>query len=74
MNILRRIHKMKKETARQINEDGSDYENSTYYHCFVCELLCEVVSLLEENHIALTENGLLFWDDAAMDVLSWNEE
>ena len=32
------------------------------------------VWLVEEEHIALTENGLLFWDDAAMDVLSWSEE
>lgn len=47
--------RLEKETARQINEDGSDYENSTYYHCFVCELLCEVVSLLEENHIAFSQ-------------------
>ena len=29
---------------------------------------------LENDHIALTQAGLLFWDDAAMDVLSWDEE
>ena len=29
---------------------------------------------VENDHIALTGAGLLFWDDAAMDVLSWDED
>ena len=27
--------------------------------------------LVENDRIALTEKGLLFWDDAAMEILSW---
>lgn len=29
---------------------------------------------VEKEHIALSGNGLLFWDDAAMEILSWEME
>ncbi len=50
------LQRFEKEVARQLNEDGSDYENSSYYHCFVTELLCEAVALLENNNIPFSQS------------------
>lgn len=49
------LEALSSEIERQINSDGSDYENSTYYHCFVSELTAETVSMLELNNIDFPE-------------------
>ena len=45
-----------------------------YKKCVNCAAENPAWWCLENDHIALTQAGLLFWDDAAMDVLSWDEE
>ena len=45
-------------------------ENSVIYCCFKEKMSPDDV---EDDKIALTQDGLLFWDDAAMQVLDWEE-
>lgn len=53
------VSRLRKECERQIDGDGFDYENSTYYHCFVTELLCETVSLLKSNSLDCDETVMV---------------
>lgn len=43
------MDRLNKEAHRQILSDGFDYELSTYYHCFVTELLTETLNMLIQN-------------------------
>lgn len=45
------MSRLKSEALRQICPDGFDYEFSTYYHCFVSELISETQNLLVLNNI-----------------------
>lgn len=51
------INCLEKEIDRQVNLDGSDYENSTYYHCFVTELLSETICMLKKNGYSLSNSS-----------------
>lgn len=45
------INLLEKELERQTYNDGFDYENSTYYHCYVTELIYSTLQTLKENRI-----------------------
>ena len=45
------LKKLCNEIERQVNKDGGDYENSSYYHCFVTEMISETISMLYDNNI-----------------------
>lgn len=48
LNILDfSINEIIKETFLQFNEDGSNFEASTYYHVFVCEMLLWAILLIK---------------------------
>ena len=56
-NVLEEaLYFLNRELQRQVNSDGSDYENSTYYHCFVAELMAETIYMLKENKVNISES------------------
>lgn len=50
------INELEKEILVQIYADGSLYEGSTYYHCFVTEMLLFTYIMCEKNGFELSEN------------------
>ena len=46
---------LKRELPRQVRRDGFSAEQSVHYHCFVLEMLMQLVILGKKNEIALPE-------------------
>ena len=47
------INRLENEINRQVRNDGFDFELSTYYHCFVAELLAETINMLSQNNFTI---------------------
>jgi hypothetical protein len=43
------LNELIKEIEVQYNDDGSYYENSTYYHLFVTEMICQTAIITKKN-------------------------
>jgi len=48
------VTQLEKEIIVQTNPDGTDYEASTYYHCFVTEMLLYTVILMKKHNLGFS--------------------
>ena len=68
--LMDAVGRFERELKLQINPDGSDYENSTYYHCYVTELCCAVLDTLSENKIPFA-NDLINIRERMLGYCKW---
>lgn len=75
INIKYLIDELESEILLQYNKDGSYYENSTYYHLFVTEALCQTLYFIKNecsNSILkkiIENNSRLHKSDPILNVL-----
>lgn len=50
------VKELEKEIDVQVLADGVDYESSTYYHCFVTEMIVYSLILLKKNGMQVSQN------------------
>ncbi|MBQ3368004.1 alginate lyase family protein [bacterium] len=64
------VERLNAELKKQLYSDGFDYENSSYYHCFVTELVSASLQTLKDNDVPFP-NSMQKTCDKMLNICKW---